>query len=119
MATVTARLLSGSTNGRGITITSITAGSGNILHTSATAAGANQFDEVYAYAQNLTTVAKLLKINAGGTTSGDKIRFIIPSSSNGLYLLLPGFRYNGGVIVRAYATAASKVAVHGYVNRSA
>ena len=119
MATVTPRLLSGSTNGRGISITSTTAGSGNVLHTSVTGAGANTFDEVYAYVMNLTTVAKLITINAGGTTSGDKMRLTSPARTNGLFLVVPGLRYNGGVVVRAYATAASKVSVHGYVNRSA
>ena len=120
MATVTPRLLSGSTNGRGIFIASATAASGTLLHTSVSGTGVNTFDEVYLYAMNLTTVARKLVLNAGGTTSGDKVRFTVPSSSGGLFLLLPGTRYNGAVTIRGYATSASKaLAVHGYVNRSA
>jgi hypothetical protein len=36
-----------------------------------------------------------------------------------MFTMVPGHRDNGGVIVRGYATAAGKVAVHGYVNRTA
>lgn len=110
--------LSGSTNGRGVVVTSITAASGNVLHTTVTGAGASVFDEVYVYAMNLTTVARKVVVNAGGTATGDRIRLTLPSSSGGLFLMVPGLRYNGGVTLRAYATSASKVSMHGYVNRN-
>ena len=116
---ISPRVLSGSTNGRGVVITSTTAGSGNILHTTVTGAGATTFDETYIYGMNLTTTAKLLTLNAGGTASGDKVRFSVPERGQGPFLLIPGWRYNGGVTIRAYATAASKVSCHGYVNRNA
>lgn len=115
---VTPLKLSASTNGRGIVITSTTAASGTLLHTTATATGVSKFDEVYVYAQNLTSVVKTLTVNAGGVVSGDRIAFQVPVRANGLYLMVPGLRYNGAVTIRAYATAASKVAVHGYVNRN-
>lgn len=115
----TPRFLSGSTNGRGIVVTSTTAASGTVIHTTVTGAGASTFDEVYVYAQSLVTDgSKTVTINAGGLTSGDRLRFQVPVRTNGPYLLVPGLRYNGGVVIRAYATAASKVAVHGYVNRT-
>lgn len=117
MAVATPRQLSGSTNGRGILIQSTNAASGTLLHTSATQAGAAQFDEGYIYLMNLTTVVKKIVLNWGGTTSGDKLRLTVPSSSGGMYLATPGFRLNGGVTVRAYATGAAVVAAFGYINR--
>ena len=47
----------------------------------------------------------------------DKVRITLPSSSGGLYTVIPGNRYNGAVVLRGYATAAGVIAVHGYVNR--
>ena len=117
MAT-TPRLLSGSTNGRGIVIQSTTAASGTVIHTAVTAGTVTTFDEVYVQAVNLTTTSKKLILNAGGLVSGDRIQMNLPSASNGLFLLVPGNRYNGGVVIRAYATVAGKVAVHGYCNRT-
>jgi hypothetical protein len=114
---VTARVLSGSINGRGVKITSVTAASGTLIHTAATGTAATTFDELYLYATNLATTAKLVTLNYGGTVSGDKIPFTVPSR-DGLYTLVQGLRLNGGVVVRAYAASACTVGVHGIANRN-
>lgn len=114
---VAPRVLSGSTNGRGVKITSTVAGSGNTVHTTVTGAGAGTFDELYLYAVNLATTDKLITLNFGGTASGDKIPFTVPYK-DGLYTLINGLRLNGGVLVRAYAASACTVIVHGVVNRN-
>lgn len=115
---VTPRLLSGSTNGKGVKITA-TAATGTTIHTAVTGAGATTFDEVYLWAQNMATGSKLLTLEYGGTTSPDnRISATIPSK-DGLYLLVPGLRVNGGVVVRAFAASTSSIIVYGYVNRNA
>lgn len=115
---VTGRILSGSTNGRGVKITSTTAASGNVIHTTVTGSVATTFDELYLYAVNLATTDKLVTLNYGGTASGDKIPFTVPTR-DGLFALVQGGRLNGGVVVRAYAASACTVVIHGSVNRSA
>jgi hypothetical protein len=118
MATFERIPLSGSTNGRGIKVVA-TASSGTTIH--ATGTSSTIEDEVWLYAYNSDTTARLLTIQFGGTTAvDDDIKITIPSQV-GLTLVVPGLSLTGtgsaANTVRAYAATTNVVTIHGYVNR--
>ena len=120
MATYSKVILSGSTQGKGIKVVA-TASTGTTIHTTGTSSSA--IDEVWLYAYNSDTVARLLTIQFGGTTSPDNdIKVSLPSQA-GHILVLAGCVLTGtgsaGNTVAAYADAANVVTITGYVNRVA
>lgn len=116
MATFTKNILSGSTNGRSILIAT-TSGTGTTIHTGPT--NTAHLHEIWLYAVNADTTARKLTVQWGGTTTpNDEIELTIPAES-GLVLVTPGLLIKGAataLVVRAFASAASVVAIHGYVN---
>ena len=119
MATFTKTILSASTGGRAIKVAAI-ATPGTTLHTgSATAA---TIDEVWLYAMNTDTAAQKLTVQWGGTTAPDDLIEIILPAEPGLVLIAPGLLVKGNatpLVVRAFASLANVVTIHGYVNRIA
>jgi len=113
MATYTKRVLSGSTNGKGILITAI-ASAGTLIHTAV--AGTADFDEIWLYATCHTGTAKQLTIQWGGTAAADNIKQDI-IGEGGVVFLIPGQLLQNGLEVRAYAEVANTITVHGWVNR--
>ena len=115
MAQVSKRLLSGSTNGRGIKVAA-TATPGTLLHTAVTGTTAGTYDEVWLYAYNSDTTDRLLTIELGGTTSpDDHIKVTIPAQA-GRFCVLDGHVLQNGVVVRGFAAAANVIVVTGFVN---
>jgi len=120
MATFTKTLLSGSTRGRGIKVAA-TATPGTTIH--ATGTSATTVDEVWLYAYNSDTTARLLTVEFGGTSSpDDHIKVTIPAQS-GLVLVAPGLTLTGtgsaATTVTAFASVTNVITIHGYVNRIA
>jgi hypothetical protein len=120
MATYSKVAFSGATDGTPIKVVA-TASTGTTIHTTGTSASI--FDEVWLYAYNSDTTARLLTIQYGGTTAiDDDIKITIPSQS-GLTLVIPGLILTGtgsaGNSVYAYAATANVITVSGYVNRIA
>jgi len=118
MATYSKVLLSGSTQGKGIKVVA-TASTGTTIH--ATGTSSTTIDEVWLYAYNSDTAARLLTIQFGGTTSPDNdIKVTIPPQS-GLTLVVPGLILTGtgaaANTVYAYAATANVITISGYVNR--
>jgi hypothetical protein len=118
MATFVKTLLSGSTQGREIKVVA-TASSGTTIH--ATGTSSSIIDEVWLYAYNSDTAARLLTIQWGATsTPDDDIKVTIPPQS-GLTLVVPGLILTGtgaaANTVRAYAATANVIMISGYVNR--
>jgi hypothetical protein len=110
------RKLSGSTNGLGIQITATTNGARQYLHVALPSVAANEFDEVYLSATNITGSAVKLTVLWGWNNSSDQIIVSIPAQA-GLTCIVPGLVLQGGGEVTAFADTASAVTVHGYVNR--
>ena len=109
------RLLSGSTNGRGIKITATDANNANTIHTTSSTAG--EIDEVWLYCHNSGDASIELYLCLGGTTSPDDIcRMTIPSRA-GDVLVLAGENFDGGIIIKAYGGSANYLIIRGYVNR--
>lgn len=114
MAQITKRLLSGSTNGRGIKIAA-TATPGTLLHTAVT--GTSDFDEIWIYVVNSSTTDRQVTIEFGGVTDpDDQVEFTV-IAQDGLYLVIPGLLLNNGVVVRAFAAVADVLVCYGYVHR--
>lgn len=117
MATFSKQILSGSTNGRGILVVP-TATPGTLIHT----AHATALDEIYLWAWNVSGSVRDLVIEWGATgTASDLFVASIPPNvggeNAGVLVVVPGLILSGGLVVRAYATEASKINVFGFVNR--
>lgn len=120
MATYSKVALSGQADGSPIKVVA-TASTGTTIHT--TGISATVFDEIWLYAYNSDTAARLLTIQYGGTaTPDDDIKITIPPQS-GLTLVIPGLILTGtgsaGNSVYAYAATTNVITVSGYVNRIA
>lgn len=116
MPSYSRQLLSGSTNGRPIPVAA-TATAGTLLHTAV--AGVNAFDEVYAWVTNTDTVAHQLTLEWGNAgTVGDHLvdTLTIPANSPPIPIAT-GQVLQNGLPVRAFADAASKLNITGFVNR--
>jgi hypothetical protein len=110
----TKKLLSGSTNGRGIKVAA-TSGTGTLLHTAI--AGTSSFDEIWLWAYNSHTADVELTIQWGGTTApDDETKVTIPFKS-GQILVIDGRLLQNSLVVRAYAATTNVIQIHGYANQ--
>lgn len=117
MATVTRIPLSGSTHGRGIKVTGTNTAGGVTVHTAQATTTAGLGDEIHLWAYNDDTVSRTLTIEWGGTTDPDDLIVIdIPPQAGALYIA-PGLFLRNSLAVRAFASTANVVTVHGFVNR--
>ena len=116
MATYARILLSGSTSGRVIPVVA-TATAGTLIHTAA--AGAAAWDEIYAWASNITAATATLTLEWGGVTDpGDHLvkALSIPANSPPIPIAT-GQVLNGTLVLRAFSGTASAINISGYVNR--
>lgn len=104
--------LSGSTNGRGIKITT-TATPGDLLHT----AHATSLDESWLWFTNTQAAAVKVTLEWGGVAVPDDLREVTVPGESGALLLVPGWILTGGLVVRAWAGTANVVICDGFVNR--
>lgn len=111
------RVLSGSTNGRGIKVAA-TASPGTLIHTAVT--GTASLDEVWLYAVNTSTNPVALTLQWGGTTSpDDEITVNIGAKGVGKILVAAGILLQNDLVIRAYAGTTNVININGYVNRIA
>lgn len=120
MGTYSKIVLSGSTDGAGISVTGTTPSQGTTIHTGVTGA-ADSIDEVWLYAYNTVTTAREISLAIGPTTNANS-RFthtVTGDDKKGLVLICPGLPIRNGAVVKAYVTAADAVRIFGFVNRFA
>jgi len=114
MATYSKRLLSGSTNGKGIKVVQ-TATAGTTIHTAVS--GASDLDELWIYAVNSSAADVKLTLEWGEATAPDgNIEITVPTES-GLMLLTPGLLLQNSLVLKAFAGSANVIIIHGYCNR--
>ena len=114
MATYSKRLLSGSTNGKGIKVVQ-TATAGTTIHTAVS--GASDLDELWIYAVNSSGADVKLTLEWGEATAPDgNIEITVPTES-GLMLLTPGLLLQNSLVLKAFASSANVIIIHGYCNR--
>jgi len=112
MTTFTKLVLSGSTTGLGIKVVA-TATAGTTIH----AAHATDLDEIWIWAVNSSSSAVKLTIEWGEATAPEgNIEGNIPAES-GLYAVIPGLLLTNSLVVKAFASVANVVLIHGFVNR--
>ena len=117
MATISKLTLSGSTNGRGIKVTTTLPidGTDTTIHTAVT--GTTDTDLVTLFCYNDDTVARELELGWGGTTNiDDSIAVSIPPRS-GLVLVTADLPLRNSLVISASASAANVLVIYGYVNR--
>ena len=107
-------LLSGSTAGEPIDLASTSAEA--TIHTAVNAS--SQFDEIWLWAANTTTVNQMLKMQYGSTAVAKRSQQTIPAQS-GWILVAPGVIMSSGVVSALSSVTASDVHIMGYVNRIA
>ena len=113
MATMERKLLSGSTDGRGIKVVQ-TGTAGTTIHTAVS--GTSDSDEIWIYAVNTQAAAVKLTLEWGDASTDDNIEVTIDGES-GLALVTPGLMLRNSLVVKAFAGTANVVILHGYVNR--
>ena len=114
MATYSKQKLSHNTNGKNIKVTT-TATAGDDIHTAVS--GTSDWDEVWLYACNTDSSARVLTIEWGGVTSPDDLTEIELAAGSGWVLIVPGLLIQNSLVVQAFAAAANVVMVNGFVNR--
>lgn len=115
MATAVKRKLSGSTDGRGVKVVA-TGSAGTTIHTAVAGTTAGTFDEIWIDAYNSDTVDRLLTIQFGGTSTPDDDIKVTIASQVGFVTVINGKILQNASVVRAYASAANVIILHGYVN---
>jgi len=115
MPTYSRILLSGSTNGKPISVTD-TSTPGTLIHTAA--AGSTAFDEVYLWVSNLSGSAVALTLEWGGATDAELLvkALSIPANSDPIPVAV-GQTLNGALEVRAFAATTAVLNITGYANR--
>ena len=119
MATFTKNHLSGSTDGKGIKVAQ-TATAGTTIHTGPT--NTAHFHEVWLYVVNSSASAVKLTIEWGEAAAPDGNIEQTISAESGLFLIVPGLPLQGNatpLVVKAFASTANVLVIHGYVNEIA
>ena len=114
MATFTKTLLSGSTNGKSIDVTGTSTGASVTVHTAVS--GTSDLDECWVYATNIGTSDIKLTLEWGETDEDGNIEVTIPGES-GLTQVVPGLLLQNSLVIKAFASVADVVMLHGFVNR--
>ena len=111
MDTYQAITLSGSAGGAPILVNAITAGTANTLHT----AHATNIHEVWLAAYNYGSVDADIVLCIGGIAAGQQITLTIPAK-RGTIPILSGIRFTSSVVISAFASVTTSIAVVGNVN---
>lgn len=117
MATMSKIPLSGSTNGRGIKVTTVAPidGSDTTIHTAVT--GTSDTDYITLYAYNDDTVTRTLHLGWGGTTDPDDLIITDIPAQQGLVLVVADLPLRNALVVVASASTANVITLHGHVTR--
>ena len=116
MATYTKQLLSGSTNGKNIAVTT-TSGTYTTIH--AALSGSTGYDEVWLYAFNSYGSTISLNFYWGGTTASDVFSVGVPANGSGRVLVADGRLLNSSLVVTANTSSSGTngLFVDGFINR--
>ena len=112
MATFSKIVLSAATDGRGVLVVA-TATAGTTIHT----AHASAEDEIWLYAYNSHTAPITLTLEMGGATDPNDHIVSTIAYDAGVIEVVPGFILTNSLVLKAFASVASKVTLFGFVNR--
>lgn len=107
--------LSGSADGRPIKVAA-TSSPGTAIHTATSSI--TGYDEIWLWAINSDTTARLLTVQFGGTTApDDSISATIPIVGALPVLIIPGLILQNSLLVKAFAATTNVITLAGFVNR--
>ena len=110
----TKEFLTGTENGTGLKVSATAAGSAVTVHT----VPSDAKDEVWLYATNNDGSSNVtVTVLFGGTDDPDDYIYKTIAPQRGLSTIIPGFPLNESLVVKAFASSANKVSLHGFVNR--
>ena len=115
MATVVKRKLSSSTDGRAIKIAA-TATAGTAIHTAVAGTTAGTYDEIWLWAFNSYTGNIKLTIEFGGASAPDDNIIVTVPALAGLVPIVPGLILQNEATVKAFASSANVITIHGFIN---
>lgn len=115
--TISKLTLSGSTNGRGIKVTTAAPidGTDTTIHTGVS--GTSDTDLVTLFAYNDDSVERKLHLGWGGTTDPDDLIIVPIPSQEGLVLVAADLPIRNSLAIVASGEVANVLVVFGYVNR--
>ena len=114
MATIAKELLSADTlAGESSVLIVATATAGTAIHT--VGSGTDNIDEVWLWANNNHTSAVTLSIEWGNVTANRLVKVAL--QPNETALIVPGWIAQESNAIAAFASVASVINVHGFVNR--
>ena len=114
MAAFGKQILSRSTNGKQILVTAITNGTAQTIHTAVSGTASQDEGWIYVYNDNTTSV--VINLLWGGTTEPDNVIRATVAGQSGRYLLVDGMLLQNSLVIKAYASVASKILIDGFVN---
>lgn len=116
MATCVKQELSGGTDGR-LILVAATGTPGTTIHTAGSVTGTDNYDEIWLWGVNSTTIVVKLTLEWGTTTApNDNIELFLQPEA-GLVTLVPGLVLQNALLVRAFAANANVVSLGGFVNQ--
>ena len=107
------KLLSGSTNGKPIKVTSTTTGAADTIHTAV--AGTSNIDMIDVYATNNSAAAVDVSIGWGGVTVDETLGPISIPADAGPVKIADKFPLQNGMVVKAWAGSANVILLTGAV----
>ena len=105
------KLLSGSTNGNPIKVTSTTTGAADTIHTAV--AGTSNIDMIDVYATNNSAAAVDVSIGWGGVTVDETLGPISIPADAGPVKIADKFPLQNGMVVKAWAGSANVILITG------
>lgn len=114
---VAKRKLSGSTDGKAVKVVATAVGAATTIHQAQAGQVAGCFDEIWLYAVNNDSVARTLYVCWGGIAGEDIVAVTLNPQSEVPICAVNGWLLQNVLYVKAYASAANVVSVHGFVNR--
>ena len=116
-ATATKIPFSGSTDGRGVKVTTASPidGSDTTIHTAVD--NDPDYDLVTIFAYNDDSQSRALHLGWGGTSDPDDLIIQSIPAQSGLVLVTADLIIRSGLVVRASAAAANVIVLYGHVNR--
>lgn len=109
------RQLSAGRDGRGIKVQA-TGSPGTLIHTALNSEAASEWDAIVIQAVNTSSTPVELTLEWGGTDPDDRITVTIPGTG-GLINVVSGLILQNAVSVRAFASVADTLVLHGFVRR--
>lgn len=109
------RALSASTDGRAIKVIA-TGTPGTAIHTTLASPAANEWDELFLFAVNVTATEVELTLYWGAETGDDRVILMIPPKS-GLIPVISGLLLHNSGQVTAIASTTNALLLYGWVHR--